>query len=79
MAGELVLVTGGTGFIGAHCIIQLLQGGYQVRTTVRNLAREDEVRAMVREGGVEAGDKLTFAAADLTADAGWPEAVAGCT
>jgi dihydroflavonol-4-reductase len=79
MAGELVLVTGGTGFIGAHCIIQLLQGGYQVRTTVRNLAREAEVRAMVREGGVEAGDRLTFAAADLTADAGWSEAVAGCT
>ena len=78
MAGELVLVTGGTGFIGAHCIVQLLQGGYQVRTTVRNLARESEVRAMVREGGVDAGDRLTFAQADLTSDAGWPEAVAGC-
>jgi len=78
MAGELVLVTGGTGFIGAHCIVQLLQAGYAVRTTVRNLTRESEVRAMVREGGVEAGDRLTFAAADLTSDAGWPEAVAGC-
>lgn len=78
MAGELVLVTGGSGFIGAHCIVQLIQAGYQVRTTVRNLAREGEVRAMVRQGGVEAGDKLSFAAADLTSDAGWPEAVAGC-
>ena len=78
MAGELVLVTGGTGFIGAHCIIQLIQAGYRVRTTVRNLARETEVRAMVRQGGVDAGDKLTFVAADLTSDAGWPEAVAGC-
>ena len=78
MAGELVLVTGGTGFIGAHCIVQLLQAGYTVRTTVRNLARESEVRAMVRQGGVEAGDRLTFAAADLTSDTGWPEAVAGC-
>lgn len=79
MAGELVLVTGGTGFVGAHCIIQLLQAGYRVRTTVRNLARESEVRQMLRVGGVEAGDNLTFAQADLTSDAGWPEAVAGCT
>ncbi|MGE0742357.1 MAG: SDR family oxidoreductase [Hyphomonadaceae bacterium] len=78
MAGETVLVTGGTGFIGAHCIVQLINGGYQVRTTVRSLSREADVRAMVREGGVEAGDRLSFVAADLTADAGWAEAVAGC-
>jgi nucleoside-diphosphate-sugar epimerase len=78
MAGELVLVTGGSGFVGAHCIIQLLQAGYQVRTTVRSLAREGQVREMLRVGGVEAGERLSFAAADLTSDAGWPEAVAGC-
>lgn len=79
MAGELVLVTGGSGFIGAHLIIQLLQAGYNVRTTVRSLARETEVRQMLRNGGVEAGDRLNFAAADLTKDDGWPDAVAGCT
>jgi nucleoside-diphosphate-sugar epimerase len=78
MAGELVLVTGGTGFIGAHCIIQLLQQGYMVRTTVRNLAREEEVREMVRQGGVEPGQRLEIFAADLMSDAGWAEAVAGC-
>ncbi len=73
-----VLVTGGSGFIGAHCILQLLNAGYLVRTTVRNLAREGEVCAMLRVGGVEAGDRLSFAAADLEKDAGWAEAVAGC-
>lgn len=78
MAEELVLVTGGSGFVGAHCILHLLQAGYGVRTTVRSLAREPEVREMLRVGGVEAGDRLSFAAADLTSDAGWPEAVAGC-
>lgn len=78
MAGELVLVTGGTGFVGAHCIIQLLEAGYQVRTTVRALKREGDVRAMLRQGGVEAGDRLSFAEADLTSDAGWANAVSGC-
>jgi nucleoside-diphosphate-sugar epimerase len=73
-----VLVTGGSGFVGCHCILQLLAAGYQVRTTVRNLKREADVRAMLRTGGVETGDGLSFVAADLEKDAGWPEAVAGC-
>jgi nucleoside-diphosphate-sugar epimerase len=78
MSDGLVLVTGGSGFIGAHCIIQLLDAGYRVRTTVRNLKREAEVRATLEANGAEVGDKLSFVAADLESDAGWPEAVAGC-
>jgi nucleoside-diphosphate-sugar epimerase len=73
-----VLVTGGSGFVGSHCILQLLAAGYQVRTTVRNLKRESNVRAMLKTGGAEPGDQLSFVAADLEQDAGWPEAVAGC-
>jgi len=73
-----VLVTGGSGFIGSHSILQLLAAGHPVRTTVRSLKRERDVRAMLKEGGAEAGDRLSFIAADLEDDAGWPEAVAGC-
>ena len=78
MSGELVLVTGGSGFIGAHCILQLLDAGCRVRTTVRSLTREAGVRAMLQAGGADPGEALSFAAADLMSDAGWPEAVAGC-
>ena len=74
-----VLVTGGTGFIGAHCLLQLLAAGHETQTTVRNLAREGEVRAMLRQGGVgEVGKRLMVLRADLNADAGWAEAAAGC-
>jgi nucleoside-diphosphate-sugar epimerase len=74
-----VLVTGGTGFIGAHCLVQLLAAGHETRTTLRDLKRENDVRAMLRQGGAgEVGERLKLFRADLNADAGWPEATAGC-
>ena len=73
-----VLVTGGSGFIGSHCILQLLAAGHEVRTTVRNLLREGDVRALLRQGGTEPGGRLRFFEADLTSDGGWREAVSGC-
>jgi nucleoside-diphosphate-sugar epimerase len=73
-----VLVTGGSGFIASHTILQLLAAGHGVRTTVRSLRREGDVRAMLKQGGSEPGDRLQFFEADLTSDAGWPAAVSGC-
>src|SRR5262245_46854060 len=73
-----VLVTGGSGLHGQHAILQPLAAGHQVRTTVRSLKREADVRAMLKVGGAEPGDRLSFIAADLEQDAGWAEAVAGC-
>lgn len=74
----MVLVTGGSGFVGVHVILALLRAGHAVRTTLRSPARRAEVLAMLAADGVEPGDRLTFATADLTADAGWAEAAAGC-
>lgn len=76
---KLVLVTGGAGFIAVHCILQLLNSGYRVKTTLRDLSRETAVRSMLRQGGVEAGGRLTFIQADLSSDAHWEEAVKDCT
>ena len=78
MRDELVLVTGGTGFIAQHCILALLAEGYRVRTTLRTPGREAEVRAYLEVGGAEPGDRLSFVTADLSDDAGWAEATAGC-
>ncbi|MCE4223651.1 aldehyde reductase [Methylobacterium sp. C25] len=78
MTDDLVLVTGGTGFIAQHCILALLDAGYRVRTTLRTMAREAEVRRHLQAGGAEPGDRLSFVVADLGADRGWAEAVSEC-
>jgi dihydroflavonol-4-reductase len=74
---ETVLVTGGTGFIAGWSIVELLQRGYAVRTTVRSLSKEPAVRAAISSAGASA-DRLTFFAADLTEDEGWDAAMTGC-
>ncbi len=78
MSDRSVLVTGGTGFLGSWCVAMLLQRGYRVRTTVRDLAREGDVRAAVANAGAGEQEGLSVVAADLSDDAGWPEAAAGC-
>jgi dihydroflavonol-4-reductase len=70
-----VLVSGGSGYIAGFLIRQLVAEGWMVHATVRSLSREAEVRARL---GVD-NDRLNFFAADLSADAGWAEAMAGCT
>lgn len=74
---ETVLVTGGSGFIGGWCIVELLRRGYRVRTTLRDMGRMSEVRTMVSQE-IDPAGRLTFFAADLTRDAGWAEAARGC-
>lgn len=75
---EIVLVTGGTGFVGAYCILQLLQKGYTVRTTLRTINKKSEVIEMLKTGGITSFDHLSFAEADLTKDTNWNEVMKGC-
>ena len=77
-SSETVLVTGGTGYVGSHCILKLLQKGYNVKTTLRSMKRKGEVLEMMKTAGVISLDKLTFIETDLTKDANWDEAVKGC-
>lgn len=77
MAAETVLVTGGSGYIGGWCAATLLQRGYVVRATIRDLTREDQARAAIASVA-EPGNRLSFHPANLMSDAGWDAAVEGC-
>jgi dihydroflavonol-4-reductase len=74
MAGT-VFVSGGSGYIAGFLIRQLVAEGWSVHTTIRDLAREAAVRQLL---AVDNG-RLKFFAADLMHDAGWADAMAGCS
>lgn len=72
-----VLVTGGSGYIASFIIAELLARGFSVKTTIRNLSREPEVRARLSKIAPNL-EKLSFYAADLNSDSGWDDAVKNC-
>lgn len=74
-----VLVTGGSGYIAGFLIRRLLDAGHTVHTTVRRREREAPLRALLAAHGGDGGERLRVFEADLTADAGWAAAAAGCT
>ena len=76
MSRNRVLVTGGSGFIAGHCILQLLERDYLVRATIRSLAKEAAVRTVLEDASMVHGEALSFVAADLMSDEGWAEAIA---
>ena len=70
ISSKPILVTGASGFVAIHTIIQLLQQGYQVRGTLRSLKNESEVRETIAKY-VQANDRLEIVPADLEQDSGW--------
>ncbi|MFA6275393.1 MAG: aldehyde reductase [Pedobacter sp.] len=78
MNNQKVLVTGGTGFVGIHTILQLLKQGYTVNTTLRSLAKKEHIIEALKEGGITNFSRLSFFEAELTADEGWDAAARDC-
>ena len=75
---KTVLVTGGTGFVGVHIILQLLQKDYNVKTTLRSISSKDKVIDTLKSNGITTFDNLVFVEADLSKDDNWDEAMKGC-
>lgn len=75
---KTVLVTGGTGFLGAHIILQLLQKGYNVGTTLRSISSKNKVIDTLKSNDITTFDNLAFVEADLSKDDNWDVAMKGC-
>ena len=71
---DRVLVSGGSGYIAGFLIRQLVGAGWTVHTTVRSRSREAAVRKLLAVDD----SRLVFFQADLSADAGWADAMGGC-
>ena len=74
---EKVLVTGATGYIGLHCIDQLLKQGYAVNGSIRSPEREEEVFQALQKNNTST-EHLNLFTFNLTDDEGWDEGIAGC-
>lgn len=79
---ETVLVTGGSGFIASHCIIQLAAAGYKIKATVRDLSRTNKLNQTLLSGLEKYEGKsdlsVDWKIANLSSDDGWNEAMEGC-
>ena len=74
---EKVLVTGATGFIGLHCIDQLLNQGYAVNGSLRSPKRKDEIINALKSNNTPT-ENLNLFIFNLNEDDGWDEGMQGC-
>ena len=76
MSSQTILVTGASGFLASHIVLQLLAEGYDVRGTVRSAAKGDHIRSVLESHGADTS-KLDFVELDLMEDAGWNATMEG--
>ncbi len=77
MTKQTVLLTGISGFIGLHIAKQLLDQGFHVRGSIRNLKKAANIKNTLKEASSDVSE-LSFVELDLTSDKGWDNAAAGC-
>ncbi|SKA11297.1 NAD-dependent epimerase/dehydratase family protein [Consotaella salsifontis] len=77
MSQDIVLVTGGTGFLAKHIVVGLISGCFSVRATVRSGAKAQELTETVAAADGDVS-RLQIIEADLTRDHGWRNAATGC-
>ncbi len=75
---DKVLVTGGTGFLSSHIILKLLNQGFKVKTTIRNLSKKKNILETLKNNGVTNIDNLSFVEANLLEDKNWALAMEDC-
>lgn len=75
----LVLVTGGSGFVGLHTLVLLLQNGFRVRTTIRSSKSKDTILQTLESHHIAHEGQLSFIETELTQDRNWERAMEGCT
>jgi nucleoside-diphosphate-sugar epimerase len=75
-AATRILVTGANGFIGLHTVLHFLKSGYNLCATVRTEEQGEKVHQTLAK--YVDTHKLELICADLTKEAGWEQAVAGC-
>lgn len=74
---QKIMVTGGSGYVASWVVSKLLERGFRVHATVRDLEAGDKVAHLLKMGE-EYGDQVLFFEADLLEPGSFDQAVKGC-
>jgi dihydroflavonol-4-reductase len=72
-----IFISGGSGYLGLHCIKLAIENGYRVKTSVRDESKKVEALNSIKEY-LKTPEDLEFCILDLLKDKGWEESMIGC-